>query len=117
MKKYLTIVLLTCGLMAFTPAYALDGEGTIEDFMICGSGEKYWKSYVMFKLSDGNWFGLYGQWDAMGDSPSYSTVILALSNKWPLSVRANYSLRTHCGVSAMFFWNSRDDYIKINFPG
>ena len=62
----------------------------------------------MYRLSDGNWFGVYTDWKGeAGTQEQYaresntdtSLVLLAFTSGKAVRVRANYSIHTGCGHS------------------
>ena len=112
------IKIVAIGLCIFaSQSYALDGSGKIEEFKICGAGGSWstWNNYLLFKLSDGNWFGAYGnhgKYDA-DDSITHSAVMMVIANKWEVSVRATAGAKTVCGVTAHFIYNRVGDYFYV----
>ena len=103
-------------------SHALDGQGTIEEILTCGTGDTRWKQILMYRLSDGNWFGVYADWKgenaaqeayARESNTDTSLVLLAFTSGKAVQVRANYSVHTGCGHTVHMTWNTKDDYIKI----
>ena len=58
MKKFLLLSVFSFLLVFGNSSHALDGQGTIEEILTCGTGEDGWKEILMYRLSDGNWFGV-----------------------------------------------------------
>jgi len=119
--KTLTVVISMVGVFGSSEALAKDGQGTIEEIVNCSQnpvGYNFWGQLLLFKLSDGNWFGTYADYytKASTDYPTdfaTSMVLMAFASKLPVSVRANYSTATHCGQAVSMFHVKKDDYIKI----
>lgn len=121
MKLTLSALLFALSLGLATSSHALDGQGTISEVQICGSGLSTWRSYVMYKLSDGNWFAVNGNYAGgtksdYDDTPSLSLIMLAFANGWPVQVRATHSIDTMCGQTVAKTWNIVNDYIKVVRP-
>jgi len=101
--------------------WALDGTGTIDEIKMCHSGDANgWKGYILFKLSDSNWFGLHADYIASAatdydSSIEVGLVITAFSQSLNVNVRANYGgeLYNYCGHNVALFWNTTGDYIHI----
>lgn len=105
----------------FSPAsFALDGVGTIEEVRLCSYPNSNWKNMLFFRLSDGNWFGVYGHFRASssaaygGDSPGQSLVLLAYANNHTVNVRATYATFTQCGVTANMLFDKAGDYVAVS---
>jgi hypothetical protein len=119
MKKPIQTIILTALLGSSFPIHALDGQGTVEQIKICGTGSGAWLNYLFFRLSDGSWFGLYGHYyngssaQSATDTTASSAVYFAMASKIPLKVRATYSNITGCGITAAMFWQTQDNYIQI----
>lgn len=117
MKKLLLVIPLFL-ILAFSPvSHALQGQGKVEDIKICGSGITHgWQNYVFFKLSDGNWFGIYANHNTNGGAEGnfmHSLLLTAFSMQ--LDVEANFSetTLTLCGITANMFWNNTTDYLHF----
>lgn len=108
-------------MMLMTPvANAVVGAGTVEEVMSCSTGHPNpgWKQALLFKLSDGNWFGVYADYQSTtaADQDSnfaVSMVLTAFTSRLPVSVKFNYQTNTFCGMSVPMFWDTAGDYIKI----
>ena len=117
-KKLLLTVLL---LLPINATLALDGTGTVQKVHVCytGSQDSDWKYRLLFQLSDGNWFGLHGDYirstPADYDSSIEAGLVLtAFSQSLPVDVRANYSTGTFCGQLVHMLWGTLGDYIYIS---
>jgi len=119
--KTLTVLISMVGVFGSSEAPAKDGQGTIEEIINCGTGQTgnpSWKQYLLFKLSDGNWFGIYADYGGSAASDydsnvATSMVLMAFSSKLPLKIRFNHHIGTYCGESVAMFWANKDDYMKI----
>lgn len=119
MKRYLIVAIALLAFIIHGKAFALDGEGTIEEVRVCSFGHDNWMNYVFFRLSDGTWFGTYGTYhnsSASSKGPNstvVSTVLTAFSGGHPVDVRATYATKTECGVTAEMLWKTDGDYISM----
>ncbi len=108
------------------PSFAADGEGRVEEVMICTGDNTQkqpatgWAKLGLFKLSDGNWFGTYMNYiksdktkSDFDDNSIYSTVLYASSMGRAVKVRANNAEYTVCGVTAWFLWAKPGDYVRV----
>lgn len=97
----------------------VDGNGTIEVLQHCSPGVASWSSLTQFKLSDGQWFGLWTQNSTAGlDSDAeYALVMLAYTTKEPITVRASWSATgdpyTACGIAAYMVYRTQGEYIRL----
>lgn len=118
MQKYLVLIQLLLLLGLSPMAHALDGTGTIEKVRVCTTGTA-WKGVILFQLSDGNWFGHWGEYqsnaphDYDGNTMT-STIMLAFSAKIPVKVRANHNNTTFCSIAATMIYNTAGDYIEMS---
>ena len=119
--KFFRITAVLFFMMLVSPmAHALDGAGTIEEVMNCGTGQPDpgWKQVLLFKLSDGKWFGIFADHISSAasdyDSDSaVSMVLTAFTARLPVSVSISYQNRTFCEITAAMHWSKAGDYIKI----
>lgn len=119
--KTVAVAISMMAILGSPSVSAKDGQGTIEKIVNCGaggSGQNYWKQMLLFKLSDGNWFGVHADHNDYSGSDrdsSFATsmVLMAFASKLPVSVRLNHSVQTHCGITANFHWSVKGDYIEI----
>ncbi len=123
MKKLNLLILVLVCWISSNSVFALEGTGTIQEIRMCtystpGSSHK---NFIFFRLSDGGWYGLYGHYVAVangtysgGDTPSQSIVFLAYANNHRVSVRATYTAKTECNVTAPMIWDGGGDYISIS---
>lgn len=116
MKKHLVLLQLLL-LLALSPAaHALEGEGTIDEIIACSDGT--WKTLLLFKLSDGQWFGTYSDYHTNAphdyDSDTFTAMVLMVfSANQHISIRATYSTLNKCGVSAAMIHTKVGDYMKV----
>ena len=84
--------------------------------------QHYLEEPALLRLSDGNWFGVYGHYhynssDAYsGDSPGQPLIMLAYTGRLSVRVRANYAASIRCGMTVNIIWNNTGDYIHV-LPG
>lgn len=122
MKKLVLLLTAITALLGYSPSYALDGAGTVEQIRICtridGLQDNPWTRIGLFKLSDGNWFGVYMNHTQStatdyDDNTIYSLALLAFTANYQVNVRANYTTHTACGIQATFLWSAEGDYIEL----
>lgn len=119
--KMVAVTISMMAILGSPMVNAKDGQGTIEEIIACGAGGPNsggWKQNLLFKLSDGNWFGVNADYISPTASDydsnlSVSMVLMAFASKLPVSVRFTNTVGTNCGVTANFEWSKKDDYIKI----
>ncbi len=124
MRNYFLLLAFFVLLASHTNSVASEGNGTIKEVEVCGYGEPKgsWRNVVLFKLSDGNWFGVYGNHgsttfaSSFDDTPSASLVMLAFSTGWEVSVRATYRTGTFCNKTLDMLWDNSGDYIRVKRP-
>lgn len=123
-NRVMGALLFAIALSSSSVVHALDGVGTVTEFMVCtgdhtgATVSTGWGKLGLFKLSDGNWFGsfmgyYYSTSRDYDDTSIYSTVMYAASSGKQLKVRANYGTYTVCGVSAMFLHTIAGDYVWV----
>lgn len=96
---------------------AKEGQGTIEKIINCGAGSG-WKQFLLFKLSDGNWFGIHAETvnrqSSSNDSNfAVATIMMAFTAKLPVSVRFDHNSQVQCGKNITTFWSKKGNYIEI----
>lgn len=115
-----TKILLVCLILVFSPlSHALQGQGKVEEIKSCGGAQlNGWVSFVFFKLTDGNWFGIYANNTSAGlDSNfNHSLLLTAFSMQLDVEVNANYGALTSCGTTASMLWDNTTDYLRIVRP-
>lgn len=120
MKKVLVVSQLALLLIFSSPSFALEGQGKIVEIQSCGSGlpDTTWRNYIFFKLTDGNWFGVYGN-HGVGDydsSLNHAILLTAFSMRLDVEVKATYSVVTGCGITASMHYANLNDYLRIVHP-
>ena len=122
MKRFLAFSLFAALVIFGSTSHALNGQGTIEEILTCGTGEDGWKEILMYRLSAGNWCGVDTDWAGtdntnrmldLESNTSTSLVMMAFTSGIPVQVRATYSTRTGCGHTVYTTWNKKDDYIRL----
>lgn len=119
MKKLLIVAQFVMLIAFSSSSYALEGQGKIVEIQSCGSGlpASSWRNYFFFKLTDDNWFGLYGN-HGTGDYDSnlnlnHSLLLTAFSMQLDVEVKATYSVITGCGITASIHYANSNDYLRI----
>ncbi len=104
--------LLAGDIQAAVPA--VEGTGKVVEIVDCGTGNTAWRGVTLFKLDDGQWFGLWTTHASDGANPQLSLVLLAYSKSHVLTVRASNGTQTWCGITSTMFWNDAGDYIRLS---
>lgn len=111
------LVLVMCAVSLFS--YALQGQGKVVEIKSCGGANlSNWVSFVFFKLSDGNWFGIYANntYAGLDSNFNHSILLTAFTMQLDVEVNATYGSITSCGTTAPMLWNKTTDYLRIIRP-
>ncbi|MEZ5525273.1 MAG: hypothetical protein R3E62_10000 [Pseudomonadales bacterium] len=120
MNKIVPVISLFL-ILVFSPlSHALQGQGKVEEIKICGTGSSSygWYNYVFFKLSDGNWFGIYGNNENRNAEMNFnhSVLLTAFSMGLDVEVKANYGVVTACDTTVEMMFNNAVDILRVVRP-
>ena len=124
LKKILSYILcaFVFSVIQTSISWSAQSTGKIETVRVCGSGNtttNRWNDYLMFKMDDGTWYSIPGNYIShnihnrdLDANLSHSVVLLAYSNRSDVSVSSNHA-STACGMSSYQIWNHLDEFIEL----